>query len=66
MAGSEQPGRKIRTWLTGRFGEMRLAEMGTLGPLAVSDVNQESTQNCCAATCSYAINHQSLAAFVFL
>jgi hypothetical protein len=30
MAGSEQPGRKIRTWLTGRFGEMRLAEMGTL------------------------------------
>ncbi len=29
MAGSEYPGRKIRIWLTGRFGEMRLAGMGT-------------------------------------
>lgn len=29
MAGSEHPGRKIRIWLTDRFGEMRLAGMGT-------------------------------------
>ncbi len=29
MAGSEHPSRKIRIWLTGRFGEMRPAEMGT-------------------------------------
>lgn len=28
-AGLEHPGRKIRIWLTGRFGEMRRAGMGT-------------------------------------
>ncbi len=34
MAGSEHPGRKIRIWLTDRFGEMRLAGMGTLLPVS--------------------------------
>ncbi len=35
MAGSEHPGRKIRFWLTGRFGEMRLAGMGTYADLSI-------------------------------